>query len=529
MSTDSGRLPGTDRVDEVIADLYTARSLADALQAVADGALAGLGYSLAAVNLVRPDGDLVVAACAGDPTIEARVTGRVGSRDAWERRLSQGQDWGGPRFVPYSADPSVTGDDIPDWRNERTALDHRGAHDLGDRFYAPMYASGNGPELLGVLSMDRSHNSRALDAKSMSDLRKYAYHSALAISNARLRANMQRALVRLEREQQALRASEQSFRDAFEHAPSGMAIAEMGGGQQGRLLRVNDSLCRLLGRTASTLRRYSFLDLVHPEDIATLLNVSAEGGRAELRLARRDGTYVWVLLRNGIVADSTDGPRFLLANVEDIEKRRQYELGLLQRASIDDLTGLRTESELRSLLNQQLCDRGAVEDTSAIPAAPTGFPDRESSHPSQAHSHKELPAAGDPSLAILRLGLDDFKIYNTNHGRAAGDDALREIAIRLRSALAEWGHEFTLGRVRGDEYMVLAPDLDDQQAQALTERLQKVCRRPLPNSRSNDRWSPSMTSVICWAVCGQTADDVLRESDNLLHQHKISRAAMRGL
>lgn len=88
---------------------------------------------------------------------------------------------------------------------------------------------------------------------------------------------MQRALVRLEREQQALRASEESFRQAFEYAPSGMAIAEMGGDQHGRLLRTNDALCRLLGRPASVLRRYSFADLVHPEDIGTLLRTSAEG------------------------------------------------------------------------------------------------------------------------------------------------------------------------------------------------------------------------------------------------------------
>ncbi|NED24171.1 PAS domain-containing protein, partial [Streptomyces anulatus] len=79
-------------------------------------------------------------------------------------------------------------------------------------------------------------------------LQMYAFQAAIAISNARLRSNMQRALVRLERDQQALRASEESFRQAFEYAPSGMAIAEMGGDQHGRILRTNDALCRLLGR-----------------------------------------------------------------------------------------------------------------------------------------------------------------------------------------------------------------------------------------------------------------------------------------
>ncbi|NEE57574.1 sensor domain-containing diguanylate cyclase, partial [Streptomyces sp. SID8455] len=83
-------------------------------------------------------------------------------------------------------------------------------------------------DLLGVISVDRPRNGRRPGAWGREALQMYASQAAIAISNARLRANMQRALVRLEREQQALRASEESFRQAFEYAPSGMAIAEMG-------------------------------------------------------------------------------------------------------------------------------------------------------------------------------------------------------------------------------------------------------------------------------------------------------------
>ncbi|WP_240797538.1 PAS domain S-box protein [Streptomyces sp. F001] len=123
------------------------------------------------------------------------------------------------------------------------------------------------------------------------------------------------------------------------------------------MLRTNDALCRLLGRPASAMRRYSFSDLVHPEDIGTLLRTSAEGGRAELRLGRRDGTYVWVSLRNSVVADAADGPRFLLTHVEDIEERKRRELQLAHRASHDSLTGLPNSAELRSRLSARLCQR----------------------------------------------------------------------------------------------------------------------------------------------------------------------------
>ena len=280
------RLATLRQLHQVVADLNTARSLADTLQTVADGIVAGLGYELACVNLVRPDGDLVVAAFAGNAAAEALITGRVGSRASWERRLSMGEAWGELRFIPHTEGWVLD-------RGRRPAVAHRGPRAPLRGRVAPV-RTGSSPPCTrpggGAASCSASSPStgRATAAGpgawGREALQMYAFQAAIAISNARLRANMQRALVRLEREQQALRASEESFRQAFEYAPSGMAIAEMGGDQHGRLLRTNDALCRLLGRPASAMRRYSFSDLVHPEDIGTLLRTSAEGGRAELRL-----------------------------------------------------------------------------------------------------------------------------------------------------------------------------------------------------------------------------------------------------
>ncbi|WP_058045760.1 diguanylate cyclase CdgB [Streptomyces roseifaciens] len=368
------RLATLRGLHQVVADLNTARSLADTLQTVADGIVTGLGYELSAVNLVRPDGDLVVAAVAGSAGAEALLAGRVGSRVSWERRLAMADQWGSLRFIPYTEGWVLDNDDVPQWHTAGPAPRFPDEWHPMDRLFAPMYTAGAaGGELLGVISVDKPRNGRRPGAWGREALQMYAFQAAIAISNARLRANMQRALVRLEREQQALRASEESFRQAFEYAPSGMAIAEMGGDQHGRLHRTNDALCRLLGRSASQMRRYSFSDLVHPEDIGTLLRTSAEGGRAELRLARRDGTYVWVSLRNSVVADAADGPRFLLTHVEDIEERKRHELQLAHRASHDSLTGLPNSAELRARLSSRLCSRApGSEPHAAAVAAPYG-------------------------------------------------------------------------------------------------------------------------------------------------------------
>ncbi|WP_327384631.1 MULTISPECIES: diguanylate cyclase CdgB [unclassified Streptomyces] len=575
------RLATLRQLHRVVAELNTARSLADTLQTVVDGIVVGLGYELACVNLVRPDGDLVVAAFAGDPAAEALITGRVGSRASWERRLTMGENWDGLRFIPHTEGWVLMEDDVPQWHTDGPDPRFEDEWHPEDRLYAPMYASGG--ELLGVISVDRPRNGRRPGAWGREALQMYAFQAAIAISNARLRANMQRALVRLEREQQALRASEESFRQAFEYAPSGMAIAEMGGDQHGRLLRTNDALCRLLGRPASVLRRYSFSDLVHPEDIGTLLRTSAEGGRAELRLGRRDGTYVWVSLRNSVVADAADGPRFLLTHVEDIEERKRHELQLAHRASHDSLTGLPNSAELRARLGARLCRRPQSARASAIEALDAAFegrdgydghaahgahgghaahaghdghpvgaeaggagehgfhadgPDRftgadpfefpgappaPSDGPYDHHVHTVAPATdiddGTKGLAVLFCDLDGFKSINDRFGHHTGDAVLIEVARRLTTGVRDGD---TVARLGGDEFVVLADGLGAADAADLAVRLRNAIIPPIRVDGRAVRVGASFG--IGWASCGMSADEVLRSADQRMYIEKRSRS-----
>ena len=535
------RLATLRQLHQVMADMTTARSLADTLQTVADGVVNGLGYELACVNLVRPDGDLVVAALAGNPAAEALITGRVGSRESWERRLSMGEHWDDLVFIPHTEGWILDDDDVPQWYTDGPAPRFEDEWHPSDRLFAPMYTpaapGGSCGELIGVLSVDRPRNGRRPGAWGREALQMYAFQAAIAISNARLRSNMQRALVRLEREQQALRASEESFRQAFEYAPSGMAIAEMGGDQHGRILRTNDALCRLLGRPASAMRRYSFCDLVHPEDIGTLLRTSAEGGRAELRLGRRDGTYVWVSLRNSVVADAADGPRFLLTHVEDIEERKRRELQLAHRASHDSLTGLPNSAELRSRLSSRLCQQrpahpGALESLDAAygPAAYDinghGFDFRpggaEAFDAFDHHVHTVAPEGehddGTKGLAVLFCDLDGFKSINDRFGHNAGDAVLIEVARRLSRGVRDGD---TVARLGGDEFVVLADGLGRADAQDLAVRLRNEIIQPIRVDGRAMRVGASFG--IGWAHCGMTADEVLKSADERMYVEKRSR------
>ncbi|OIK04045.1 diguanylate cyclase CdgB [Streptomyces monashensis] len=539
------RLASLRQLHQVMADMNTARSLADTLQTVADGVVQALGYEMACVNLVRQDSDLVVAALAGNSAAEALITGRVGSRESWDRRLHMGERWGDLVFIPHTEGWVLDDDDVPQWYTDGPMPRFEDEWHPSDRLFAPMYTpgvqGGSCGELLGVLSVDRPRNGRRPGAWGREALQMYAFQAAIAISNARLRANMQRALVRLEREQQALRASEESFRQAFEYAPSGMAIAEMGGDQHGRILRTNDALCRLLGRPASAMRRYSFSDLVHPEDIGTLLRTSAEGGRAELRLGRRDGTYVWVSLRNSVVADAADGPRFLLTHVEDIEERKRRELQLAHRASHDSLTGLPNSAELRSRLSARLCRRpsqpGDLESLDAAYGLPVfdapgshggshgGFdfrPGTEGYDAFDHHVHTVAPEEdhddGTKGLAVLFCDLDGFKSINDRFGHNAGDAVLIEVARRLTRGVRDGD---TVARLGGDEFVILADGLGRADAQDLAVRLRNEIIQPIRAEGRAVRVGASFG--IGWAHCGMTADEVLKSADERMYVEKRSR------
>ncbi|MDQ0761755.1 diguanylate cyclase CdgB [Streptomyces canus] len=535
------RLASLRQLHQVMADMNTARSLADTLQTVANGVVTALGYELACVNLVRPDGDLVVAAFSGNQAAESLITGRVGSRESWDRRLSMGETWGDLVFIPHTEGWVLDDDDVPQWYTDGPAPRFEDEWHPSDRLFAPMYTpgvqGGQCGELIGVLSVDRPRNGRRPGAWGREALQMYAFQAAIAISNARLRSNMQRALVRLEREQQALRASEESFRQAFEYAPSGMAIAEMGGDQHGRILRTNDALCRLLGRPASAMRRYSFSDLVHPEDIGTLLRTSAEGGRAELRLGRRDGTYLWVSLRNSVVADAADGPRFLLTHVEDIEERKRRELQLAHRASHDSLTGLPNSAELRSRLSSRLCQQrsthtGALESIDAAFGHPAfdanghGFDFRpggaEAFDTFDHHVHTVAPEGerddGTKGLAVLFCDLDGFKSINDRFGHNAGDAVLIEVARRLSQCVRDGD---TVARLGGDEFVILADGLGKADAADLAVRLRSEIIQPIRAEGRAVRVGASFG--IGWAHCGMTADEVLKSADERMYVEKRSR------
>jgi diguanylate cyclase (GGDEF)-like protein len=81
----------------------------------------------------------------------------------------------------------------------------------------------------------------------------------------------------------------------------------------------------------------------------------------------------------------------------------------------------------------------------------------------------------DQRAGLLLLDLDDFKLINDTWGHHAGDDILREVAVRLRESTREVDVPARLG---GDEFaVILAEPLDAVAAGRLAERLRATLTR----------------------------------------------------
>jgi PAS domain S-box-containing protein len=148
-----------------------------------------------------------------------------------------------------------------------------------------------------------------------------------------------------------------AFESAFTQAPIGMALVDM----TGRLLRVNDALCRITGYTADEVCARSFRDLSDPDDddvdaqqIVDLIEGRTRRYQIEKRYRHASGHPVWVLVIVSLVRDDEDRPLHLIAQVQDITHRKELEGRLGQLVDHDFLTTLFNSRRFEQALAQEI-------------------------------------------------------------------------------------------------------------------------------------------------------------------------------
>jgi diguanylate cyclase (GGDEF)-like protein len=127
-------------------------------------------------------------------------------------------------------------------------------------------------------------------------------------------------------------------------------------------------------------------------------------------------------------------------------------------------------------------------------------------------------------LGLVILDLHRFKEVNDKHGHPRGDEVLRAAATTLKRALRTSDSAFRIG---GDEFALLLPQTDAEQALALSRRVETVFAemlRPLDLAVgvSMDH------GVATFPQDGEQADQLIRVSDERLYRLKHANHGKTG-
>ncbi|MGQ0606942.1 MAG: putative bifunctional diguanylate cyclase/phosphodiesterase [Chloroflexota bacterium] len=290
-----------------------------------------------------------------------------------------------------------------------------------------------------------------------------------------------------------LTVAEAQYRSVVERVPGVVYLAEAG--QEGRWHFVSNKIEELLGYTPDewvsdpTL----WLNRIHPADRDRMVLAEEDTervvakGRWEYRLIARDGSVVWVLDDEAVVARDADGrPAMVQGILVDITERKDLEDQLRHQALHDPLTGLPNRVLFVDRLSHALLRRQRVD-----------------------------------GLAVLFLDLDEFKSINDSLGHAAGDELLRFVADRLARALRA---EDTACRLGGDEFAFLLEDVDPRRAEAIARRILEALADPFHLGERDVTLTASI-GVATLRLPGEadathSADDLLRDADTAMYVAK---------
>jgi PAS domain S-box-containing protein len=171
--------------------------------------------------------------------------------------------------------------------------------------------------IIGVMALQDYRNGRAYGPKELALLEATARQVAVTIVRKRT--------------EDALRASEEAFKNYFNIGTVGMAVTSPDKGW----IEVNDCLCRMLGYAKEELLRLTWAELTHPEDLDAdieLFNGTMAGRRdsyeLDKRFLRKDGRVIHTRLFVTCQRDPGGQVRHFLASLVDISERKQAEEAL---------------------------------------------------------------------------------------------------------------------------------------------------------------------------------------------------------
>jgi two-component system cell cycle response regulator len=329
-----------------------------------------------------------------------------------------------------------------------------------------------------------------------------------------------RSLTRLKRVTDELRMRAITSREIGIQSPEREAIAEAG--RQGRILIVDD-------RASSHDRLATMLAGEHSVEIETnageALFRAAEGDYelliVSLSLATFDALRLCSQVRS--LERTRNIPILLVAEPESNARlARGLEIGvndyLLRPVDKNELLArVRTQIK-KKRYTERLRDNVQLSIEMAITDALTGLHNRRYMETHLAGLVDQAASRGKP-IAVLVLDIDFFKSINDSYGHDAGDDVLREFALRIRKSIRNIDLACRYG---GEEFVIVMPETDMGVATMVAERLRRrIAGEAFPISQGARAIDVTLSiGIAALAGVGDTAADMLKRADQALYRAK---------
>lgn len=285
---------------------------------------------------------------------------------------------------------------------------------------------------------------------------------------------------------QELQASEVHFRSLAKVLPVGVFRTDA----EGQCIYVNERWCEISGLSAAEAHGAGWIAALHPADRERVVGkwYACASGHVgfvdEYRFQRADGVSHWVLGQAIHEVDSRGELSGYVGTITDISEHKQVESELREQASTDYLTGLCNKRAFMARIEEELA---------------------------------RLQRLPDKPISLLMLDLDHFKAVNDTHGHAAGDALLKHFAELLRVSMRRIDRA---GRLGGEEFGIILPGADLQQATYYAERLcQRLARSPAAHAQGDISFTASIGVTQLLPTDG-TVEQVLARADQALYRAK---------
>ncbi len=121
-------------------------------------------------------------------------------------------------------------------------------------------------------------------------------------------------------------------------------------------------------------------------------------------------------------------------------------------------------------------------------------------------------------LTVIMFDVDNFKKVNDTHGHDAGDYILKSVGVIVEEVMREYDYGFRMG---GDEFLLLLPETNAQQASLLAERIRmRIENKKLVDDNNNKFYVTASFGISQYKKIDTSIEDIAKRADKALYKAK---------